>query len=59
MLKVSGSTSAKTGMAFWASTTLPLQTTVSGEVITSSPAPTPTASSAAWRVEVPELKVMA
>ena len=54
MLSVSGSTSTNTGRAPRCTMTLAVDANVIGEVITSSPAPTPTASSARCSAAVHE-----
>ena len=54
MLSVSGSTSTNTGRAPRWTMTLAVEANVIGDVITSSPAPTPTASSARCSAAVHE-----
>jgi hypothetical protein len=56
MLRVTGSTSTRTGVAPTSRITLAVATQVSGVVITVSPAPTFARRSATSRVAVPELK---
>src|SRR5437879_11355873 len=59
IVSVSGSTSTSTGRAPTCSTTLTVAANVSGVVITSSPGPTPLATSAVWSPAVQEFSASA